>query len=648
MFQKLLKRPLLLCIGLGLLLNLLLELCSRDRPLSLFSHIWNQPLAFLFNWTIAAGMLSVSLFFKRKYFVISLISIVWVGFSVANVVAVAQKSTPISPGDFLVMQISWDFIGKYISAFGLVCMVLAVLGFGFLVSLLYRAAPQTTAKVAQASIACAIMTLLAWTLISDALGLGIEKERLHYYKDACREYGYVYSFLRSATERGMEEPEPENPKDFESIADEIEDMEAEKNKLQPNIIMLQLESFFDVNLLEGVSFTQNPVPNYTMLRNFNSHGKLSVPSIGAGTANTEFEVLTQMNMDFFGSGEYPYSSVLKETAVESVPFDLKALGYSATAIHSNNATFYDRQVVFSYMGFDTFVSKEYMTDYDETPSGWVKDSVLTGEIEAVLDSTEERDFIYTITVQGHGAYSKEKDPKALIKVSAPDKSEEDEAKIEYYVNQLKETDDFIGELVSVLENRKEPTMLVLFGDHLPPLDLDNEALMFGDIFETEYVIWANYDLPYREEDLEAFQLSSHAMDMAGCVSGFMTELHINYHEDPNYLEYLESAQYDIIYNEGETTGERYEPSKLKLGLRTEDRIISVSSVSFKDDRLYIRGQNFTESSEILINGRSREGELHSSLLMSCEYVPEPGDSISIVQVSDDGVELSYSNAIIWE
>ena len=38
---------------------------------------------------------------------------------------------------------------------------------------------------------------------------------------------------------------------------------------------------------------------------------LKVPSVGAGTANTEFEVLTGMNLRYFGPGEYPYKTYSK-------------------------------------------------------------------------------------------------------------------------------------------------------------------------------------------------------------------------------------------------------------------------------------------------------------------------------------------------
>ena len=48
-----------------------------------------------------------------------------------------------------------------------------------------------------------------------------------------------------------------------------------------------------------------------------------MPSVGAGTANTEFESITGMSLHYFGPGEYPYKSILKETTCESAPYVLR-------------------------------------------------------------------------------------------------------------------------------------------------------------------------------------------------------------------------------------------------------------------------------------------------------------------------------------
>ena len=95
-----------------------------------------------------------------------------------------------------------------------------------------------------------------------------------------------------------------------------------------------------------------------------------MPSVGAGTANTEFESMTGISVKFFGPGEYPYKSVLLERTCESIPYDLKNLGYSTHAIHNHRGAFYGRNKVFRNLGYDTFTSLEYMNNVIKTPRNW--------------------------------------------------------------------------------------------------------------------------------------------------------------------------------------------------------------------------------------------------------------------------------------
>ena len=125
-----------------------------------------------------------------------------------------------------------------------------------------------------------------------------------------------------------------------------------------------------------------------------SSGYLSVPSVGAGTANTEFEIITGMDLDFFGPGEYPYKTVLKERTCETICYDLKPYGYTTQAMHDNRASFYGRNEVFSQFGFDYFTSMELMNIQEYTSNGWAKDKILTGELLKALKGTENKDYIY--------------------------------------------------------------------------------------------------------------------------------------------------------------------------------------------------------------------------------------------------------------
>ena len=77
--------------------------------------------------------------------------------------------------------------------------------------------------------------------------------------------------------------------------------------------MLQLETFFDPTTVEWLEFSEDPIPNFHRLMQEYSSGAYKVPSVGAGTANTEFESITGMNLRYFGPGEYPYKTILKKT-----------------------------------------------------------------------------------------------------------------------------------------------------------------------------------------------------------------------------------------------------------------------------------------------------------------------------------------------
>ena len=174
-----------------------------------------------------------------------------------------------------------------------------------------------------------------------------------------------------------------------------------------------------------------------------------MPSVGAGTANTEFESITGMSLHYFGPGEYPYKSILKETTCESAPYVLKSLGYRTHAIHNNEANFYGRKSVFANLGFDTFTSEEYMSEQDDTnPNDWMRDRNLTKYIMQALNETDDPDYIYTISVQGHGDYPEEptiENPKITVSGSS---TEALNNKWEYYCNQIYEMDQFVKELTA--------------------------------------------------------------------------------------------------------------------------------------------------------------------------------------------------------
>ncbi len=122
---------------------------------------------------------------------------------------------------------------------------------------------------------------------------------------------------------------------------------------------------FDPELVNFLHISEDPIPTFRALMDSYSSGYFRVPSVGAGTANTEFETITGMSLRYFGPGEYPYKTILTQTTCESAPLYFEKLGYSTHAIHNNEANFYARKSVFPMLGFYSFTSEEYMPDISD-------------------------------------------------------------------------------------------------------------------------------------------------------------------------------------------------------------------------------------------------------------------------------------------
>ncbi len=419
----------------------------------------------------------------------------------------------------------------------------------------------------------------------------------------------------------------------------------------PNIICILLESFIDPELVNFLELSDEAVPNFHKLYQNYTSGYLEVPVVGAGTANTEFEMLTGMGMQFFGLGEYPYKTILKQTNCESIASDLSEIGYGTHVVHNNGGNFYSRRNAFSMMGFDTFTSKEMMDIREYTPLGtWPKDEILIGEVEKALDYTPDQpDFVYTITVGSHGDYPQEKvldDPE--IQVSGV----EDEGMHyawEYYVNMVHETDKFIGDLIEMLSERDEPTIVVMFGDHLPTMGLEESDMKTGTLFKTQYATWNNFGLAKSDKSMTSYQLMADTLDSLGIHNGTMFHFQQNrykYATEDEYQNAMELLQYDILYGDHYVYGggNPYPASNLIMG--TQDVVIS--QIMETDRYYYIIGENFTNWSRVFVNDTKVSTKYLSSRLLRIkkEDIPSGDNEVVVNQMGSSDTLFRSSNQMM--
>lgn len=646
---------------LALLLNFINECLSRHSFIKGIIYFGSHPLAFLFNSFMIFFTLSIAMLFKKRVFATFFISALWFGLGVTNFVIRSSRKSPFAASDFRNLTEGLKVIQKYytIPQIVILCLVIAAL-VACIIFIAIRT-PKVKQKInyllSALVIAVSFGMIMIINYVSNATGL-IPRQFGNLVR-AYDTYGFGYMFSCSLFRNGVSKPKDYSPGKVNDVVDSVDNNDKNNNDNdkddidKPNIIFLQLESFFDATNVKGLEFSEDPIPNMRKLYEKFPGGYLSVPSFGAGTANTEFETMTGMNLDDFGPGEYPYKTVLQSTACESICYYLSNYGYTATALHDNTGGFYDRNRVFSRLGFNSFVSIEYIEKYEMNPIGWVKDKCLTDEIVGILDSTSTPDYIYTISVQGHGDYPENTDGLDLpVKVTNNNVTGNPNG-FEYYVNQTHEMDAFVAELIDALSKRNEKTILVIYGDHLPTFDITDDDLKNGDIYQTQYVVWNNYNLQIENKDLQAYQLSAYLMKNLGMKGGVISKLHMSHFDKEDkedkeeYLSNLKLLEYDILYGNCQAYEgvNPYKITNMKMGYKP----IKVLNGENAYSHIVIRGRNFTEFSQVEING-----SVHKTIyngpdeLLVDGYTLKDGDQIAVLQISNSNETLSRTNIFTYK
>lgn len=623
---------------LACVINFLIELISRLSFFEAWNYMVGTPLVFLYNAFLIFATFSIIYLVRRRVFARILLSVFWLFLGTCNGYLLTKRVTPFNAQDLKVLSDALELTGNYFNTFELIMIIIGVVALVVWVVSMWRRGGQFTGKMHRIiALGGVVVSFGACALLTDA---AIDKRVISNYFGniafAYEDYGFPYCFSASLFNTGINEPAGYSEATMAEISNNGGLTKSETGRSEdelPNIIFVQLESFFDPTEVEWLRFSEDPIPNLRKLFNEYSSGYFKVPSVGAGTANTEFEVLTGMSMRFFGPGEYPYKTYAKTKVLESAASALTSLGYGAEALHNNGGNFYSRAQVFNNMGFDHYTSKEFMNILQMTPKGWATDDILVPNIMESMDTTEGQDFVFTISVQGHGDYPTEptlENPEIIVS------GVEDEGKRnawEYYVNEVYEMDKFVGQLIDEVESRNEPSVIVFYGDHLPTMDLESSDLKSKYLYNTNYVIWDNIGLEKKDGNIAAYQIMAEVFDRLDIHSGTVFNYHQQRNATKNYLADLELLQYDIMYGEQyvyEKSGAPITEGHMVMGVKDAEITEVVSQL---DGSYSIYGSNFTKQSKVYINGEKQDTKfLNNTRLELEESELNEGDTVMVAQV----------------
>ena len=323
------------------------------------------------------------------------------------------------------------------------------------------------------------------------------------------ETGFPYNFCHQFTTYLVDKPQNFSKSQAESW--ETGDLPGQGADV--SVIMIMDEGFSDITDAAAFAYgaADDPLANLHALQK-SPHaitGHLVVPGFAGGTANTEFDVLTGMQTNAL--------SATATSAMRVVNRDLDSLfrvfsrdGYHTSFFHPGYDWFYNRENVYRWLGAEEtrFIDEMENPDYKGT---WVTDDYMAGLIEDAFRSSADQGlplFHYTTTIQNHMAYTIDKYGEEYtfpaVQTNAT-LSPDTETQLAVYVEGVRDADAMLGRLTDYFTGRKEPVVLVFWGDHLPHLgdgqlgykelgiDVFSATEGQGNLtaYKTPYVIWAN-------------------------------------------------------------------------------------------------------------------------------------------------------------
>ena len=322
---------------------------------------------------------------------------------------------------------------------------------------------------------------------------------------------------------------------------------------KPNIICIMNESLADLGTLGNLETNEDYMPFIHSLTENTIKGNLSVPVFGAGTSNSEFEFLTGNSISSLPAGCNVYQSYIKSDQASLVS-TLKDLGYSRQAYHPYYKDGWNRPAVYNYFGFEKYTAIEDFIDNDILETYKQNNDVV--EFENLLKKTypdkdmllrrfvsdaydyqmveemyEQRDtskpfFMFNVTMQNHGGYAASY--SNFLQDVHITNMEGSYPEANRYLSLVKESDLAFQSLVEYFSQVEEPTVICMFGDHLPSVeDAFYEELLGTSLdklsreqeqsrYSTPFIIWANYDIPEAElGQISANYLSTLVLQTAG-------------------------------------------------------------------------------------------------------------------------------------
>lgn len=351
--------------------------------------------------------------------------------------------------------------------------------------------------------------------------------------------GFLASFIAYTRYMHYDEPDGYSEDKCEEILANQKAVKSDTTIKAKNIIIVMNESFSDLRVINEKMIGDNYMPFFDSCTENTIKGNLCVPVYGAGTSNSEFEVLTGISTRHTPSTPY----------VTSINFDINSLcrtldddGFSSFAFHPYLIENWNRNNAYPHLGFEKLYDIEDLDEPDYVRWCVSDHSNYEKVIQLYEENADEPFFMFNVTMQNHGGYEEEYDN---FSITTDLSRYGDFPQAETYFSLVKDSDAALEELINYFKNVDEPTLICFFGDHQPSIENEFYEKLYGKSlselspeenmkrFETPFLIWTNYDIESATIDkisanyLEDLILLTAGRDLEG-YEAFTYNLYLEY------------------------------------------------------------------------------------------------------------------------
>ena len=506
-----------------------LALCiTPDGIIPFLDTASTQPLLYVMNFLPI--FLVVFLFyalFNNIFFAASLGSFIILSLSYANHLKTIYRSDPLVPFDVLQIKEAFfavvDFdiksnTGLILLAVGLILLI-TIIG-------IFLKGPKCSAKKYFLRLFIAILSLfLAFqigynTNHSSSFSIYDSFDHKNMGRiEAYSQLGFPYMFTFNFNTYVFQKPDDY---DRSTVArwekGQINDAAEASSAagVKPNVIMIMCEAFSDISDDPVFNFGEenNPLRNYhTVIASERSlSGHIIVSNYGAGTANTEFDVMTGVQTKQIADNSIPFYCLRHSmTSLASIFSDQ---GYDTMFTHPGHSWYYDRDTVYKLLGFEELYFENDNAYVNGEKTGTLVTDKTLGNF--VIDYYKEQNkaddeplFTFAVTIENHMPYTadrygqiKDTITEVPLNTTLPEESYNN---LSIYLDGVRAGDELIKQLTDFFESESEPCILVFWGDHLPSLGTQysiyrelgmdvgltdsNDAII--DTYKTPFFIWKN-------------------------------------------------------------------------------------------------------------------------------------------------------------